>query len=87
MPVATGDVPYVRDIQATLNDAVSRAAAVTNTTYVDFTTVSEGHDACQRLGVRWIEPAVGGTNPVIVHPNELGESQMAAQTTNTLHLG
>jgi lysophospholipase L1-like esterase len=87
MPVATGDVPYVRDIQATLNDAVSRAAAATNTTYVDFSTVSEGHDACQPLGVRWIEPAVTGTNPVIVHPNALGESQMAAQTINTLQLG
>jgi lysophospholipase L1-like esterase len=87
MPVAVGDVPYVRDIQATLNDAVSRAAAATGTTYVDFSAVSEGHDACQPIGVRWIEPAVAGTNPVIVHPNALGEAQMAAQTMATLHLG
>ena len=29
MPIATGDVPYVRGIQATLNDAVRRAAAAT----------------------------------------------------------
>jgi lysophospholipase L1-like esterase len=86
MPVAVGDVPYVRDIQATLNDAVSRAAAATGTTYVDFSTVSEGHDACQPIGVRWIEPVVTGTNPVIVHPNALGEAQMAAQTIATLHL-
>jgi lysophospholipase L1-like esterase len=87
MPVATGDVPYVRDIQATLNDAISRAAAATNTTYIDFSTTSEGHDACKPIGVRWIEPAFGGTNPVIVHPNALGESQMAAQTISTLNLG
>jgi lysophospholipase L1-like esterase len=87
MPVAVGDVPYVRDIQATLNDAVSRAATATGTTYVDFSIVSEGHDACQPIGVRWIEPVVTGTNPVIVHPNALGESQMAAQTIATLHLG
>jgi lysophospholipase L1-like esterase len=87
MPVAAGDVPYVRDIQATLNDAVSRAAAATGTSYVDFSTVSEGHDACQPIGVRWIEPVVTGTNPVIVHPNALGEAQMAAQTISTLHLG
>jgi lysophospholipase L1-like esterase len=86
MPVATGDVPYVRDIQATLNDAVSRAAAATGTTYIDFSTVSEGHDACEPIGVRWIEPVLTGTNPVIVHPNALGESQMAAQTISTLHL-
>jgi len=86
MPVARGDVPYVRDIQATLNDAVRRAAAATGATYVDFSTVSEGHDACQPIGVRWIEPVVAGTNPVIVHPNALGESQMAAQTMAVLHL-
>jgi lysophospholipase L1-like esterase len=86
MPIAEGDVPYVRDIQATLNDAVRRAAAATGVKYVDFSTVSEGHDACQSIGVRWIEPALTGTNPVIVHPNALGESQMAAQTMTVLGL-
>ena len=66
MPVAEGDVPYVRGIQATLNDAVRRAAAATRATYVNLNTVSNGHDACQPIGVRWVEPAAG-TNLVIVH--------------------
>ena len=88
MPVAEGDVPYLRGIQATLNDAVRRAAAAaTGATYVDMNVVSEGHDACQPIGVRWVEPVVPGTNPVIVHPNALGESEMAAQTISRLHLG
>jgi len=87
MPIAQGDVPYVRGIQATLNDAVRRAAAATGSTYVNFSTVSNGHDACQPLGVRWIEPVLQGTNPVIVHPNALGESEMAAQTMAVLGLG
>jgi GDSL-like lipase/acylhydrolase family protein len=87
MPVAEGDVPYVRGIQATLNDAIRRAAAATGSTYVDFSTVSDGHDACKPLGVRWIEPVLQGTNPVIVHPNALGESEMAAQTMAVLGLG
>jgi lysophospholipase L1-like esterase len=87
MPVAAGDVPYVRGIQATLNDAVRRAAAATGARYIDFGTVSEGHDACQPIGVRWIEPALLGTNPVIVHPNALGEARMAAQTMAVLRLG
>jgi lysophospholipase L1-like esterase len=86
MPVAEGDVPYVRGIQATLNDAVRRAAAATNSTYVNMNLVSEGHDACKPIGVRWIEPVLQGTNPVIVHPNALGESQMAAQTMKVLRL-
>jgi lysophospholipase L1-like esterase len=86
MPVARGDVPYLRSEQATLNDAVKRAAAKTGAKYVDMSTVSEGHDACQPIGTRWIEPVLQGTNPVIVHPNALGEQQMAAQTMATLHL-
>lgn len=84
MPLATGDVPYVRSIQAALNDAIRRAAEATGSTYVDMNVVSDGHDACKPAGVRWIEPALFGTNPVIVHPNALGEAQMAAQTMAVL---
>jgi lysophospholipase L1-like esterase len=87
MPIAQGDVPYLRNVQAVLNGAVRRAAAATGATYVDFSTVSEGHDACQPEGVRWIEPVLQGTNPVVVHPNALGERQMAAHTMRVLHLG
>lgn len=86
MPIARGDVPYLRDVQATLNSAVQRAAAATGVTYVDMSVVSEGHDACQPIGVRWIEPVLVGTNPVIVHPNALGESKMADQTMTVLGL-
>jgi hypothetical protein len=86
MPVAHGDVPYVRGIQATLNDAVRRAAAATGATYVNLNTVSNGHDACQPLGVRWVEPVLQGTNAVVVHPNALGESRMAAQAMAVLGL-
>ncbi len=87
MPVAKGDVPYLNGIQATLNDAVRRAAAATGTTYVNVDGVSAGHDACQPIGVRWIEPVLQGTNPVVVHPNALGESQLAARTMRVLGLG
>jgi lysophospholipase L1-like esterase len=87
MPIAAGDVPYLRGIQATLNDAVRRAAAATGSTYVGMGTVSEGHDACQPIGVRWVEPVLQGTNPVVVHPNALGESRMADRTMAVLHLG
>jgi hypothetical protein len=48
--------------------------------------VSTGHDACQPIGVRWIEPVLQGTNPVIVHPNSLGEANMAAQAMKVLGL-
>jgi lysophospholipase L1-like esterase len=86
MPIAGGDVPYVHGIQATLNDAVRRAAAATGATYVNLNTVSTGHDACQPIGVRWVEPVLQGTNAVIVHPNALGEREMAVRTITVLHL-
>ena len=79
-------MPYVRGIQATLNDAVRRAAAATGATYVNLNEVSDGHDACKPIGVRWVEPVLQGTNPVIVHPNALGEAQMAAQAISVLRL-
>ncbi|CAN5666685.1 hypothetical protein BH10ACT10_BH10ACT10_21770 [soil metagenome] len=63
MPVATGAVPYLRGIQDTLNDAVRRAAAATGATYVDLSSVSEGHDAGRPIGVRWIESVLRGHQP------------------------
>ena len=84
MTVASGDVPYLRSLQATLNDAVARAARATGVTFVDLAQVSEGRDACAPLGVRWVEPVLQGTNAVIVHPNALGESEMAEQAMKVL---
>ncbi|MGV9509722.1 SGNH/GDSL hydrolase family protein [Streptomyces tendae] len=86
LPVAAGDVPYLRAIQAHLNDAVRRAAEETGATYVDFSTVSDGHDACEAPGTRWIEPLLFGHSLVPVHPNALGERRMAEHTMSVLGL-
>jgi len=87
LPVAEGDVPYLHGIQALLNREVHRAADETGSTYVNLSKVSQGHDACQDIGVRWVEPVVTTTNPVVVHPNALGETEMAAQAMRVLDLG
>jgi lysophospholipase L1-like esterase len=84
LPVAEGDVPYVHRIQRTLNRAVRRAAATTDSVYVNFNRASKGHDACQPIGVRWIEPVLPTTNPVVVHPNALGEAKMAARSIKVI---
>jgi lysophospholipase L1-like esterase len=86
MPIARGDVPYLRRLQGVLNNAVRRAAEQTGVTYVDMNRVSDGHDACQPLGTRWVEPVTLGTNPVVVHPNALGERRMATRTMRVLGL-
>ncbi|QCW51729.1 SGNH/GDSL hydrolase family protein [Nocardioides dongxiaopingii] len=86
MPIARGDVPYLRSLQRTLNDAVRRAARATGSTYVDLNRASDGHDACQPIGTRWVEPILLGTNPVVVHPNARGERAMARQVVRRLRL-
>jgi hypothetical protein len=79
-------VPYVHHIQWVLNDAIRRAADATGTTYINLNEPSTGHDACKPIGVRWVEAVVAGTNPVIVHPNALGERKMAANAMAVLGL-
>jgi lysophospholipase L1-like esterase len=85
MPIATGDVDYVNGIERALNDAVRRAAAATGTAFVDTFGPSAGHDACQPIGTRWVEPVLG-TNFVPVHPNADGEAAMASITAAALRL-
>lgn len=87
MPIASGDIPYLRDLETHLNDAVKRAAADNGVSYVDMSAVSDGHDACEPSGTRWIEPILFGTNYVPVHPNATGEAAMADQVATTLGLG
>ncbi len=84
MPVARGDVPYLRNLQRVLNNVVRRAADATGSTVVDLNRFSDGHDACTPIGTRWIEPVAQGTNPVVVHPNALGERAMARRTLRVL---
>ena len=86
MPVARGDVPYLRNLQRVLNNAVRRAARRTDTTFVNLNRLSDGRDACQPIGTRWVEPVLAGTNPVIVHPNARGERAMARATIRRLAL-
>jgi hypothetical protein len=65
---------------------VKRAAEETGAVYVDFSQVSEGHDACADRGTRWIEPLLFSANLVPVHPNALGERRMAGHTMEVLGL-
>lgn len=80
MPIAMGDVPWLNHQEDVLNATVSRAARLTGARFVDMSVSSAGHDACQPVGQRWIEPAIGPINAYPVHPNAMGEAAMAQQT-------
>jgi lysophospholipase L1-like esterase len=78
LPIAPGDVPYLRNVQKQLNAMLATRAAAAGATYVDVYGPSIGHDACQLPGTRWVEPLVPLSPAAPVHPNALGMQAMAS---------
>jgi hypothetical protein len=79
VPIAHGDVPYLRGAEAELNAMLADEAAANGATFVDTYRNSIGHDFCQRTGVKWVEGLVPTSPAAPVHPNALGERAMAQQ--------
>ncbi len=78
LPIAPGDVRYLRDTEKRLNAMLATQAAAAGATYVDTYGPSIGRDACQLPGVRWVEPLVPVGLAAPVHPNAVGMQGMAA---------
>ena len=79
VPIAHGDVPYLRGVEAQLNAMLAAEAAANNATFVDTYSDSIGHDFCEATGVKWVEGLVPTSPAAPVHPNALGEKAMAQQ--------
>ncbi|MFF4560255.1 SGNH/GDSL hydrolase family protein [Streptomyces sp. NPDC001435] len=78
MPLAPGDVTFLRETERQLNAMLRERAEAAGATYVDTFTPSIGHDACSTAATRWIEPLRPSSPAAAVHPNERGERGMAA---------
>jgi lysophospholipase L1-like esterase len=74
--ISPTDAKLVNAWIASINDSLETAAKSTGATYVDLYTPSEGHDACEEPGTRWIEPVNGAVGEVL-HPNKLGHEEAA----------
>jgi lysophospholipase L1-like esterase len=77
VPLAFGDVPYLRGIEVDLNQMLARAAAAHGATFVDTYHATIGHDACQRPGVKDVEGLIPTSLAEPFHPNKRGEQVMA----------
>ena len=77
MPVAGGDVPWMRAKQEELNAMLAEQAASGGAQLVDVYAASAGHDACAPPGVRWVEPVIPANAAAPLHPNLLGMKAMA----------
>jgi lysophospholipase L1-like esterase len=84
VPIAYGDVPYLRGVEQELNAMLATEAAANNATFVDTYTASIGHDACQSTGVKWVEGLIPTSPAAPFHPNALGEKSMAQQVLAAL---
>jgi hypothetical protein len=93
LPVATGDIPYLRDgVEKLLNSTLKDRATAHGAVYVDTYTASIGHDACQVPTIRWVEPVPPAADAAPVHPNRFGmeataEAVRAAMEANGITVG
>jgi lysophospholipase L1-like esterase len=72
LPVADGDIAYLREKQRELNAMLAEQAAAHGAGLIDWYSASIGHDACRPPLVRWVEPAVPASPAAPVHPNLIG---------------
>jgi lysophospholipase L1-like esterase len=84
VPIAFGDVPYLRGVEKQLNSMLAAAAAANNAAFVNTYTASIGHDVCQATGVKWVEGLIPTSAAAPLHPNALGEKAMARQVLAAL---
>jgi lysophospholipase L1-like esterase len=84
VPIAYGDVPYLRNVEQALNSMLATEAAANNATFVDTYTASIGHDVCRAPGTRWVEGLIPTSPAAPFHPNRLGEQEMAQQVLAAL---
>src|ERR1039458_706939 len=87
IPWTTGDLRWFNlDVQRRGNATLALEALKNNAIYVDTFTPSIGHNACEAVGTRWIEPLFGSLTGVAVHPNALGQKHDAIDVGVTMLL-
>jgi hypothetical protein len=78
MPVADGDVAYLREKQEELNQMLAAQATANGAWLVDVYAASVGHDACAPPLLRWVEPYVPASAAAPLHPNLIGMRAFAS---------
>jgi hypothetical protein len=79
VPITAGDITYFNDLEQRLNNLIASEASSNNVTFVDTWSSSIGHDACKPPGVAWVNGIVPTSVAFPLHPNQMGEANMARQ--------
>jgi lysophospholipase L1-like esterase len=84
MPIAIGDVAWLRGVESRLNAMLAGEAEAGGATFVDTYASSVGHDVCELPGRNWVEGFVPTSPAASVHPNGLGMVNTARQVVAAL---
>ncbi len=77
LPWTSGDDHWASTANKKLDTMIKHAAHADHYTYVETYAAFAGHDPCQPLGTRWIEPLNDPADGTPLHPNALGHEQVA----------
>jgi lysophospholipase L1-like esterase len=77
LPWTSGDDHWASTTNKKLDAMIKRAARADRYTYVDTYGSFAGHDLCEPLGTRWVEPLNDPADGAPLHPNALGHEHVA----------
>jgi GDSL-like Lipase/Acylhydrolase family len=77
VPWTTADFHWINTIEHKFIEMLQKAAKADGYTYVELSSASVGHDVCEPLGTRWVEPLIDPADGAALHPNALGQEHDA----------
>jgi lysophospholipase L1-like esterase len=87
VPITKGDITYFNGLETQLNRVIATEADANSATFVDTWSSSIGHDACKPPGVAWVNGIIPTSAAFPLHPNQMGEANMARQVEAALPPG
>ncbi|MBV9853252.1 MAG: SGNH/GDSL hydrolase family protein [Streptosporangiaceae bacterium] len=85
VPIASGDVGYLRGTEVRLNRMLASVAAANGATFVDTYRATIGHDVCEPTAIKDIEGLIPTSLAFPFHPNARGQRVMADRVIAALH--
>ena len=84
VPLAAGDVAYLRGIEVKANAMLAADAQAAGDTFADTYAPTTGHDFCQPESTRDVEGLLPGSLALPFHPNARGQQAMATAVLEAL---
>ena len=84
VPISSGDVPYLDNVQQQLNGMLGAQAKAAGATFVNPYDISAGRDTCAAPWDKWVEGIIPTSLAFPVHPNAKGMAAVGNQVAAAL---